>query len=176
VKPLLAFVPGKDGNDRAVRRAALMKRLRRYYTRLRQVRNLEMSQQLAWIRNNILRRWNRLQTYVGQARAPRAPTPTPVITARLSGSYALNTVGDRVMDVQERAGLVYIPGRYGGALDLVYATKANAGPRRDPTRDFWRVAQKVHVHTLVAEHITLITNDLPKLAAVIRTILERESP
>ena len=78
--------------------------------------------------------------------------------------------------LQERAGLVYIPGRYDGAVDLVYAQRLNAGPRRDPTRDFWRVSEKVHVHTLVAQHITLITNDLPKLAAVLRTILERETP
>jgi thioesterase domain-containing protein len=175
VKPLLAFVPGKDASVRLARRAALMKRLRRYYTRRRQVKYLETAQQIAWVRNNIVRRWNRVRTYVGQARAPRA-TPPPVTTQRLSGNYALNTVGDRVMDVQERAGLVYIPGRYGGPVDLIYAQKKNAGPRRDPTRDFWRVAETVHVHTLVAQHITLITSDLPKLAAVIRTILERESP
>ena len=86
----------------------------------------------------------------------------------------LDTLGDRVMDVQERAGLVYIPGRYDGVVDLVYAKRPNAGPRKDPTRDFWRVSRTVHVHTLVAQHITLITSDLPKLAAVIRAILERE--
>jgi hypothetical protein len=36
------------------------------------------------------------------------------------------------------------------------------------------VARQVHPHQIVAHHVGLITNDLPKLAEVVRAILERE--
>jgi hypothetical protein len=67
-------------------------------------------------------------------------------------------------------------GRYDGAVDLIYSQPNADSKRQDPTRDWWRVARKVNVHPIVAHHIGLITNDLPKLADVLRTILERPEP
>jgi hypothetical protein len=47
--------------------------------------------------------------------------------------------------------------------------------RVDPTHGWWRVARQVRTHQIVAHHIGLITNDLPKLAETLRSILDDTS-
>jgi thioesterase domain-containing protein len=162
VRPLLALVPG-SARVRQQRQAALMKRLRRYYIRLRHVLRLDAAHQLQWTKNNVERRWDRLRRLAmndhdsasgSKASAARRAAP-----------------GDPVMRSQELAGVVYIPRRFDGCIDLISSETRLDVKHRDPTRDFWRVAREVRTHPVLAQHIGLITNELPKMADVLREIL-----
>ena len=75
---------------------------------------------------------------------------------------------------QDQAASAYIPGSYDGAIDLVWAEGRENVERVDPTHGWWRVARQVRTHQIVAHHIGLITNDLPKLAETLRAILDGE--
>jgi thioesterase domain-containing protein len=160
VRPLLALVPGRAAS-RQMRQAALMKRLRRDYLRLRHVFWLDSSRRLEWTKQRVERQWDRLTQYARNGDASQAG-------ARPERRAA---PGDPVMRFQERAGLVYIPRRFDGPIDLIHSETQPDVKRRDPTRDFWRVATEVRVHPVLTQHIGLITNELPKMADVLRDIL-----
>jgi amino acid adenylation domain-containing protein len=164
VRPLLALVTG-DARTRQVRQANLMRRLRRYYVKLRKVIELDASRQYQWTKQNVERRWDRLAQLTGFADAP-------VGVVRPERRAA---PGDPVMRFQERAGVVYIPRRFDGRIDLIHSEVNPGTKRRDPTRDFYRVATEVNVHPILTQHIGLITNDLPMMAEVIHEILEPRS-
>jgi thioesterase domain-containing protein len=172
VRPLLALVPGK-GRTRLQRQAALMKRLRHYDMRLRQVAALDPAQQFQWIRRNVTRQWRRLV-----ASRTRVATPVPTQITDTSGLAAAavltNAAGGNVLLSQAQAASAYIPKAYDGTIDLIWAEGRKNVQRADPTHGWWRVARQVHPHQIVAHHVGLITNDLPKLAEVVRAILERE--
>ena len=146
-----------------------MKRLRRYDMRLRQVARLGVSQQLQWVNRNITRRWRGLVE-------PNTVAPTPVQTTDTTGLDAAavltHAAGANVLLSQDQAASAYIPGRYDGTIDLVWAEGSENVQRVDPTHGWWRVARKVRTHQIVAHHIGLITNDLPKLAETLRAILD----
>jgi hypothetical protein len=82
--------------------------------------------------------------------------------------------GEDVLRKQLHAVHTYIPHRYDGPIDLVWAEAEPNVVRKDPTRGWWRVASDVRVHAIVAHHLGLITNELPSLAAALRAILERK--
>jgi len=169
-RPLLALVPGR-GRARLARQAAMMKRLRRYDMRLRQVARLGVSQQLQWVNRNITRRWRRLVEPQGVAPAPVQVTDTTGLDAAAVLTHA---AGANVLLSQDQAASAYIPGKYDGTIDLVWAEGSEDVQRVDPTHGWWRVARKVRTHQIVAHHIGLITNDLPKLAETLRAILDGE--
>ena len=77
-----------------------------------------------------------------------------------------------VLISQAQAASAYIPPSYDGTIDLVWAEGTENVERVDPTHGWWRVARRVRTHQIVAHHIGLITNDLPKLAETIRAILD----
>jgi thioesterase domain-containing protein len=173
VKPLLALVPGADEFARFARQATFMKRLRYYFMRARHVRRLDNDRRMRWLRNHLTRRFANVASVVGvpsSVSGALGPATLPVRERRVH-PY---TVGDRVMEAQERAGMVYVPGKYDGHVDAVYAVRSLDVHRLDPTRGFWCVARSVDVHPIVAEHISLITNDLPKLAQKLRAIFGHE--
>ncbi|MEO8562544.1 MAG: amino acid adenylation domain-containing protein [bacterium] len=175
---LLAFVPGRSAQSRLTRKSSLMKRLRRYDLHLRQVRRLDTARQLAWVRNNFVRRWRRLRDSLNHTQAqrqqPALQLQQQTTESRLAALHD-EAIGEKVMITQENAALVYFMGRYDGTVDLIYSQASADVKRRDPTRDWWRVVKDVRVHTIVAHHIGLITNDLPKMASVLREILDRPS-
>jgi thioesterase domain-containing protein len=170
-RPLLALVPG-EGRTRLARQAALMTRLRRYDVRLRQAARLDASQKLQWILRNVVRRWRR--TVDGRG---GAPTPIHITDTRgLSAAAVLtDAAGANVLLSQAQAASAHIPGSYDGTLDLIWAEGSADVQRADPTHGWWRVARQVRTHQIVAHHIGLITNDLPKLAATLRSILDETS-
>jgi len=169
VKPLLALVPG-DPRTRLMRQAALMKRVRRYDLRIRQVARRDPSEQLAWVRNNVLRRWRRVVSRVEHVATPRLTQVDP--TAGADATVLTESAGANVLLAQEQAASAYVPGSYGGRIDLIWAEETANVKRVDPTHGWWRVARDVRTHQIVAHHIGLITNDLPKLAETIRAILD----
>jgi hypothetical protein len=102
-------------------------------------------------------------------------------SARSAGSSApekryvpdFSVPGEQLLRRQSDAVNVYIPRRYHGTIELVWADSAPDVKRHDPTRGWWRVADEVKVHSIVAHHLGLITNKRPELASVLRAILER---
>jgi len=85
-----------------------------------------------------------------------------------------NAASCNVLLSQAQAASAYIPRSYDGTIDLIWAEGRKNVQRVDPTHGWWRVARQVRPHQIVAHHVGLITNDLPKLADVVRSILERD--
>jgi thioesterase domain-containing protein len=174
--PLLALVTGRDAFQRLARQSALMKLLRRYDARLRQVARLDRSQQLQWVRRNVVRRWNRFAGRFGQPmRTPQSPTHVTDTSGLSAAAVLVDAAGANLLVAQSHAASAYIPQRYDGTVDVIWAEGRPNVKRADPTHSWSRVAADVQVHQIVAHHIGLITNDLPKLADVVRAILDRPS-
>jgi amino acid adenylation domain-containing protein len=174
-RPLLPLVPGRTARSRLERQAAIMKRLRRYDVRLRQVVRLDTSQQFQWTRRNVARRWRRILEWFGARR--EAASSAGAGEARLAEASVLtDAAGANVLLSQAQAASAYIPRRADLTIDLIWAEGRPNVQRADPTHGWWRVANRVRTHQIVAHHLGLITNDLPKMARVFREILEREEP
>jgi thioesterase domain-containing protein len=174
-RPLLPLVPGRTARSRLERQASLMKRLRRYDVRLRQVARLDVAQQIQWMRRNVARRWRRLLEWFG-ARRDASPPAGPDDARLVEASVLTDAAGGNVLQSQAQAASAYIPRRADLTIDLIWAEGRPNVQRADPTHGWWRVANRVRTHQIVAHHLGLITNDLPKMARVFREILEREEP
>jgi amino acid adenylation domain-containing protein len=168
MRPVLALIGGSDRTARMMRQAAVMKRVRWYDARLRWGARQGPRQQLRWVWANVARRWRKLLLRAGWrfARSARASAPEKRYVPDFS------VPGEQLLRRQSDAVNVYIPRRYHGTIELVWAEPAADVKRHDPTRGWWRVADEVKVHSIVAHHLGLITNKLPELASVLREILE----
>jgi len=171
MRPVLALLRIGDSHDRIARTARLMKRLRRYQQRVRHVRRWSAIEQLRWVGRNVQRRWSRLVQHASVAQIRLAPPPA-------SGAAAANladALGEQVLLSQAYAASTFIPHRCDLRVDLVWAEDQPTVTRADRTRGWWRLSPHVHTHHIYAHHLGLITTDLPKLAAAMRAILERET-
>ena len=102
------------------------------------------------------------------------PTQITDTSGLAAAAVLTNAAGANVLISQAQAASAYIPKAFDGTIDLVWAEGRKNVQRADPNHGWWRVARQVHPHQIVAHHVGLITNDLPKLAEVVRAILERE--
>jgi thioesterase domain-containing protein len=170
MRPILPLITGSNATSRMARQAAVMKRVRWYDARIRWVARQGARQQLGWVSSNVTRRWRKLLTRIGlRSRAPLASAAAQTAAVLDFSEVA----GEQVLLRQSYAVNTYIPRRYEGRIDLVWADSAPNIKRYDPTRGWKRVADEVHVHSIVAHHLDLITNKLPEMARVLRGILER---
>jgi thioesterase domain-containing protein len=178
-RALLKLVPGSDDNNRMTRQSVLMTKLRWYELRIRQVRRQPMSKRLAWVSSNVSRRWRRLF----EAKDTIAPAPshgqvihddqTRDLASALRTQVAAGP-GASVLLMQERAASVYFPGYFRGSIDLIWANEKPGVRKIDPTRGWGIHTDNVRVHEIISTHLGLVTNDLPKMAEVLRTVLERD--
>jgi thioesterase domain-containing protein len=184
MRGILPFVPGLTEESRLARQAALMIAVRYYDGRVRSVAQAPLQQKADWAKG-LLKRWTRRwRASVDQTSASIvAPVPRPKVVSGSRGTVRRDQIdedlavsGEQVLKKQARAVHTYIPGRYDGTIDLIWAETAPDVVRKDPTRGWWRVASDVRVHVIVAHHLGLITKELPSLAAALRSILERKEP
>ena len=177
---LLALVPGSDANDRMTRQARLMKQLRWYELRIRQVRRQPMGKRLEWVSSNVSRRWRRLFAARAADEDSDRPnhgqishdTQTKQFASALRTQIAAGP-GASVLLMQARAASVYFPGHFRGCIDLIWANDTPGVPKIDPTRGWRHYADSVRVHPILSTHLGLVTNDLPKLAEALRSVLDR---
>ncbi|HEX7980351.1 MAG TPA: amino acid adenylation domain-containing protein [Gemmatimonadaceae bacterium] len=175
MRRILPFVPGATEQSRLARQADLMVAVRYYDGRVRWVANVPVRQQADWARR-LLKRWTqRFRSPASQSSAPK-DAARPAMPTREQVDEDLTVSGEQVLLKQLHAVHTYIPQRYDGSIDLIWAEEHANVVLKDPTRGWWRVASDVRVHAIVAHHLGLITNELPSLAAALRTILERKEP
>jgi hypothetical protein len=128
------------------------------------------------VRRNIARRWHRFADRIWQPmHPPQSPSHVTDTSGLSAAAVLVDAAGANLLVAQSHAASAYIPQRYDGTVDVIWAEGRPNVKRTDPTHSWARVAADVHVHQIVAHHIGLITNDLPKLAEVIRAILDRPS-
>jgi pimeloyl-ACP methyl ester carboxylesterase len=118
-RPFLPLVPGATARIRLARQAEIMKRLRRDDLRLRQVSRLDVGQQFQWSRRNVSRRWRRLLAWIG--RRGDAGTRTADGARVADASVLTEAAGANVLQSQAQAASAYIPGRYDGTIDVIWA-------------------------------------------------------
>ena len=172
MRPILPFVTGPDATARLARQATIMKRVRWYDARIRWAASQDLRRQLGWLATNVARRVRKVAARIGVRTSAGLPRTGVAPVERIVRDLT-EVAGEQVLRRQSDAVNVYIPRPYPGTIDLVWAESAPNVGRRDPTRGWWRVADQVHVHTIVAHHLDLITNKLPEMANVLRAILER---
>jgi thioesterase domain-containing protein len=175
MRPLMPLVPGDDETHRLSRRANVLKRVRRYRHRMRQVRRMEAGDQLAWARSVVSQK---LAGLLGRRRAQRASVPAPAPAPAQDAGDAILTPaidgpGVQVWRMHERAASAYIPHAFPGIVDFIWADD-RPGPRPAvPTRGWELVAERVNFYPLQSSHLGLLTNKLPLFAQALRDALER---
>ena len=180
-RALLPFVPGADANERMTRQSVLIKRLRHYEFRIRQVRRKPMRQRLEWVSSNVSRRLKHLfaaNTNGVDAARPNAgqvshDAETKEFASALRTQIAAGP-GASVLLMQERAASLYFPGHFRGCIDLIWANDTPNVRRNDPTRGWWNYADSVRVHEVLSTHLGLVTNDLPDFAEAFRSALDHQ--
>jgi amino acid adenylation domain-containing protein len=180
LRPLLALVPGSDANERMTRQAVLMTRLRWYELRIRQVRRQPMGKRLEWVATNVSRRWRRLFSARaagdGSARTKQGQVSHDAQTKQFASALRTQIAagpGASVLLMQARAASLYFPGHFRGCIDLIWANDKPGVRKIDPTRGWGHYADSVRVHPIFSTHLGLVTNDLPKLAEALRSVLAR---
>ncbi len=178
VKPMLRFVRGSDDNDRLTRRAAMLKRMRYYSLRARQVQRQPMRERFGWLTTNVSRRVSRL--FGGNAPQQNGAPYRRAEAPQADDSSALRTQlgagpGTNVLFMHTRAASVFFPKPYDGCVELIWADeRADINPA-DPTRGWGRVADSVRVYPLVSSHLGLVTNNISLLAGALRAALRANS-
>ena len=171
LRPLLRFVRGADENARLTKQAVLMKRLRWYALRLRQISRRPAREQLGWAGRML----GRLRPSF-DARATVAKSAAPVASS-FEFASALRThiaqgPGTNVLLMQERAASVYVPGWFDGCIDLIWADDQPKPRDAENSRGWSRFARQVRVHPVSTTHLGLITADIPLFAETLRTVLD----
>ncbi|MBI3789300.1 MAG: hypothetical protein HY275_00260 [Gemmatimonadetes bacterium] len=175
-RPLLALLPGGDARRRLDRAAALMTGLRWVHRRVRYVQALPPAERVRCVTDKFTRTLPRLLLGGGSAVRP-GPTVTasvPSAPDAIASPEPPEATGDEIVqEVQQRATAAYIPSRYAGRLDFLWAEGAPGKGRRVNPVERWReVAAEVRLHPLPSGHIGLITNNLAMLASALRAVFE----
>ncbi|HEX9484889.1 MAG TPA: AMP-binding protein, partial [Gemmatimonadaceae bacterium] len=156
------LLPRNDENAALTKRAQLMTRARWARTQVNQFRRRSLGGKVTWT----ARKLGRL---VGVVK------PEPVVdlrkTAIVDGEPE-QIPDERVRVTQRRAADAYVPSRYDGPIDFVWALgPKGAPPRLSPVARWRAVSTDVREHLLQSNHIGLITHNLAMLADVLRTII-----
>ncbi len=161
------LVPPGDTTRRLTQQAHVLHRLRVVAGKVRAVNAKPLGARVRWLVRNVVRRLpvvNRLAS---------APEPLASLNAGGGGGD-----GDEiVMWMQRRATSAYVPGRYHGTMDLIWASGApGKEPRGNPLEGWRHVVKDIRLHVVPSQHIGLITEDLPALAQVMQAVLARGNP
>jgi thioesterase domain-containing protein len=179
LEPVLRVLArGATEDARLERRAALLRELRYYSGRWRQVRRMSRMDQLRWFGINLRRRLPLLRASAAAAAAAAAAEeagPGFAEPPQTSAEF-LARPGTRVLRFQERAGVAYVPKAYSGAIDLIWASDSFPRSAPDQTNGWSRVSPAVRTRTVDSVHVGLITYNLPALAAEIRACLNSDAP
>jgi thioesterase domain-containing protein len=178
VRRFLPLVKGADENDRLTRLSLILKRVRWYALRIRQVRQRPMRERLQWVSTNVARRFRRfVLRQAPESTAKRHADVENAAQADELGSALRTQIaagpGTGVLLMHQRAASVYFPGHFDGVIDLVWADERVGARPADPTRGWGLVADGVRVYPLHSSHLGLVTNNLSLLAGAFREALER---
>jgi amino acid adenylation domain-containing protein len=171
LRQLVEALPASSEAARLDRAAAFLSAVRWVHRRILYYQSLPAHERRAWLTGKVTRRlpWNRPVAARPAASAPATPSPAPATPAG-----ATPDDDAIVLRSQGRATAVYIPGRWDGALDFVWAEGAPGKARRvNPVERWRRVAREVHLHRVPSGHIGLNTNTLALLADALRALVGR---
>lgn len=176
---LVQMLPASNASQRLQRQAELMRRVRWAHGRVAYFNNLPAGTKSQWIVEKFTKTLPRLlnrrrpgnSANIAQpanaAQTAPAPTAAPLAVA---GDDANRDV--LMLRTQARATSAYIPGRFTGNIDFVFAEGAPGMERRVSPVDRWQLlADSVRVRALPTGHISLITSELQMLAAALRDAL-----
>ena len=165
LRPLLSLLPSGTSNSSLNRRAAVISTLRRSDIALRRLRTMPLGDRLSWLAALVARRTRRL---LGVPVATLAGSDT----VRGDADDHARELEEVVSLVQHRASSVYVPGEYPGTLEIIWAEGTPEKKRAGNPVERWRTsASRVALHAIPSEHMGLITNNIPMLAAALRKVL-----
>ncbi len=167
IAPLLSLLPSGDSNSSLDRRAAIVSTLRRADFALRRLGEMPFGDRIAWVSALLSRRARRLLGVSDTA-------PSSADVARADADEQARELEEVVSRVQHRASSVYLPGEYPGTLDIIWAEGLPEKKRKgNPVARWQTSAARVALHAIPSEHMGLITNNIPMLAAALREVLGR---
>lgn len=176
IAPVLKLVPGSDATQRLDRQARLLRRLRWGHGRVAYFNALPKGTKSQWIVDKVVRTIPRM---IGRKLGASPPIsnvaqPVAVQTENVTASAEFDAADDvnrdaLVLKTQARATSAYLPGRFRGRIDFLFAVGAPGFERRNNPIERWRMlADDVQLVSIESGHISLITNNLPLLADAMR--------
>ncbi|MGQ0704058.1 MAG: thioesterase domain-containing protein, partial [Gemmatimonadales bacterium] len=166
-RPLLRWIPGNDVQQLA-RRAAVLGRLRWMDLQMRKFRSHSLLTGMRWAARATARRVPILRDLFRLE-----PPDADELAAGARDGLDEQAIEGRV---QQRAAEAYVPERYPGTLDFLWAEGPPGGyPRPNPVERWRLVAREVRLRAIPSGHIGLVTENLPLFAAALRETLERPS-
>lgn len=180
--PVLKLVPGSDRAERLNRQARLLRQLRWGHGRVAYFNALPKGTKSRWIVDKVVRTIPRMiGRKLGAGSSTATATSTSTATAANSASPANVAASSNaesgddlnrdalVLKTQARAASAYLPGRFKGRIDFLFAEGAPGFERRNNPIERWRkLADDVQLISIESGHISLITNNLPLLADAMR--------
>jgi thioesterase domain-containing protein len=170
--PVLRLLPGANATQRLSRQAEVLRRLRWAHGRVAYFNALPKGTKSPWIVDKVVHTIPRI---IGRKLRPHNKPAQPEVVADVTHSApATDTADDLnrdtlVLRTQARAASAYLPGRFKGQIDFVFAEGAPGFERRNNPVNRWRMlADNVRMFTIASGHISLITNNLPMLAQTLR--------
>lgn len=162
---LRVLTRGRSAQARLEHRAALLRSLGYYGGRLRDVRRMKNAERVRWA-VRVLAGWVPVRRRADALASiePTVPRASPGEPEALRGA--------QVRRIHARAAAAFIPRRYDGAVDVIWPLPGPSLQAATPTRGWERIARVVRVQTINAQHMDLITRDLPALAGAIRECLD----
>ncbi len=143
--------------------------------RIGALRRMNRAQRWEWIRRNTTERlpWRR-----AAVRAARAARASAFATAKKDEIWRRPST--EILEFQSRMSTAYVPRRYPGAIDIIFAVDFAAKMGTDqgaPTngvikRGWHRITDDFRVRTIQAPHVGLITSHMDQLAAHLRACLD----
>lgn len=168
IAPVLDQIAGGNTDAVITRRAGVLRWLRYYTGRLRGVRRMRASERWAWLRTNVHRR----MSAAGRVARIRRAESVEFTGERFDRSPEFDArPATRLLRMQERAAVAYVPRGFDGRVDVVWAADEFPASAGDRTRGWARAARDVRVHMISSAHVGLITYDLEALGTTLRACL-----
>ena len=171
MRPIVAFLPGGDANARLTRQAEVMQRMRWLAGRARYMNRMPVGSRVTWAIEKVVNRSARLVRG-----APVSPVAVAAPVSAPAAAPAPDVIEEGVVTEKllERAAGAYIPRRYDGVVDLMWADGGSGRPRPPAPVESWsRIAGSVRVHPIGSTHIGLITENLAIFAAALREVFNQ---
>ncbi|MEO7361068.1 MAG: amino acid adenylation domain-containing protein [Gemmatimonadaceae bacterium] len=183
VGAIVRLLPGGSATERLQRQAKILRRVRWAHGRVAYFNNLPEGARSQWILEKFTKTLPRLlgkpiATLVRDATALDAAPPSEAPTQKKAVAKLQPVVVDDanrdvlMLRTQATAASAYVPGRFAGCIDFLFAEGAPGVERRNSPVAHWRLlADTVRVRTMQTGHISLITSHLQVLADELRQAL-----
>ena len=171
LRPVMALLPAATAEARLAQQDAVMRRMRWLRGRIHYMNRMPWPTRITWAMEKVVGRSTRLIRGTSvQSTLARGPVVPAVVAPDVIEE---GVVTEKLL---ERAASTYIPRRFSGTVDILWAEGEVGRPRPSaPVENWGRITGGLRVHTVVSSHIGLVTENLPMFASALRAVLNADT-